>query len=120
MFSPEQPVPRGEKDKLTTLRRLDRSRAWNSLDDQLYCTIYKNVISGRQIAVVGGTNGLRALHLKSLRPVAFPLRLTGSCPLNRRLSVKWTFFFAITVFEPLTCPWIKAKRRRRSPLHRPF
>jgi hypothetical protein len=68
MFSPEQPIPRGEKDKLATLRRLDRSRAWNSLDDQLYCTICKNIISGRQIAVVGGTNGLRALHLKCSTP----------------------------------------------------
>jgi len=104
MLCPSQPIQPGAEDKLAALRRLDQSRAWNTLDDQLYCTSCKSVISGRQIAVVGGTNGLRALHLKSLRPVAFPLRLTGSCPLNRRLSVKWTFFFAITVFEPLTCP----------------
>ena len=64
MFSPEQSIRPGAEDKLAALRRLDKSRAWNSLDDQLYCTICKSVISGRQIEVVGGTNGLRALRLK--------------------------------------------------------
>jgi hypothetical protein len=66
--SPSQPIRPGAENKLAALRRLDKSRAWNSLDDQLYCTICKNVISGRQIAVVGGTNGLRALHLKCSTP----------------------------------------------------
>jgi hypothetical protein len=70
MLSPSQLI-RPVEDKLAALRRLDRSRAWNSLDDQLYCTICKNVISGRQIAVVGGTNGLRALHLKCSTPGCF-------------------------------------------------
>jgi len=50
---------------------LDKSRAWNSLDDQLYCTSCKTIISGRQIEVVGGTNGLRALHLKCSTPGCF-------------------------------------------------
>jgi len=68
MLSPSQPIQPGAEDKLATLRRLDQSRAWNSLDDQLYCTICKNVISGRQIEVVGGTNGLRALHIKCSTP----------------------------------------------------
>ena len=68
MLSPEQPIRPAAEDKLAVLRRLDRNRAWNSLDDQLYCTICKNVISGRQINVVGGTNGLRALHLKCSTP----------------------------------------------------
>jgi hypothetical protein len=68
MFSPSQPIRLPAEDKLAALRRLDKSRAWNSLDDQVYCTICKNVISGRQIEVVGGTNGLRALHLKCSTP----------------------------------------------------
>jgi hypothetical protein len=68
VFSPSQPIRRAAEDKLAALRRLDKSRAWNSLDDQLYCTICKKVISGRQIEVVGGTNGLRALHLKCSTP----------------------------------------------------
>jgi hypothetical protein len=68
MLSPSQPIQPGAEDKLAALRRLDKSRAWNSLDDQLYCTSCKSIISGRQIEVVGGTNGLRALHLKCSTP----------------------------------------------------
>ena len=67
---PSQPIELAAEDKLklTALRRLDKSRAWNSLDDQLYCTICKNIIAGSQIEVVGGTNGLRALRLKCSTP----------------------------------------------------
>ena len=68
MLSPPQPIQPGAEDKLAALRRLDKSRAWNSLDDQLYCTGCKTVISGGEIEVVGGTNGLRALHLKCSTP----------------------------------------------------
>jgi hypothetical protein len=64
MSSASQPIRLNAEDKLAALRRLDKGRAWNSLDDQRYCTICKKVISGRQIEVVGGTNGLRALRLK--------------------------------------------------------
>jgi hypothetical protein len=60
VFSPSQPIRRAAEDKIAALRRLDKSRAWNSLDDRLYCTICKHEISGRQIEVVGGTNGLSA------------------------------------------------------------
>src|SRR5213076_1768919 len=58
------PIQLAAEDKLAALRRIDKGRPWNSLDDRVYCTICKSVISGRQIEVVGGTNGLRALHLK--------------------------------------------------------
>jgi len=68
MLSPSRPIQPRAEDKLAALRRLDKSRAWNSLDDQLYCTGCKTVISGGQIEVVGGTNGLRALHLKCSTP----------------------------------------------------
>src|SRR5438309_11408460 len=71
MFSPEQSIRPGAEDKRAALRRLAKSRASNSLDDQLYCTICKSVISGRKIEVVGGTNGLRALHLKCFTPGCF-------------------------------------------------
>jgi len=66
MFSPEQSIRPGAEDKLAALRRLDKS-----LDDRVYCTICKREISGRQIEVVGGTNGLRALHLKCSTPGCF-------------------------------------------------
>jgi hypothetical protein len=68
VIPPSQPIRLAAEDKLAALRRLDKSRAWNSLDDQVYCTICKKVILGRQIEVVGGTNGLRALHLKCSTP----------------------------------------------------
>ena len=63
VFSPSQPIRRAAEDKLAALRRLDKSR-----DDRVYCTICKREISGRQIEVVGGTNGLRALHLRCSTP----------------------------------------------------
>jgi len=62
--SSSQPIRLAVEDKLAALRRIDKSRPWNCLDDRLYCTICKHELSGRQIEVVGGTNGLRALHLK--------------------------------------------------------
>src|SRR5438105_9340194 len=65
---PSRPIRLAAEDKLAALRRIDKDRLRNSLDDQLYCTICKSVISGRQIEVVGGTNGLRALHLKCSTP----------------------------------------------------
>jgi hypothetical protein len=71
VLSPSQPIQLGAEDKLAALRRLDKGRLWNSLDDRLYCTICKSVISGRQIEVVGGTNGLRALRLKCSTPGCF-------------------------------------------------
>jgi hypothetical protein len=71
MLFPSQPIRLDAEDKLAALRRLDKGRAWNSLDDQLYCTICKNVISGSQIEVVGGTNGLRALRIKCSTPGCF-------------------------------------------------
>jgi hypothetical protein len=82
MLSPSKPIRPAVEDKLTSLRRLDKSRAWNSLDDQLYCTICKTIISGRHIEVVGGTNGLRALHLKCSTPGCF------STPADWLLPVK--------------------------------
>src|SRR5437868_4150285 len=124
MLSPSQPIQPGAEDKRAALRRLDKGRPWNSLDDRLYCTICKSLISGRQIEVVGGTNGLRALHLKCSTPGCFSTRLTGSCPLNRTVRVRWTFFFVTTVFEPLIRAQTKSKGRRQpslddrlSPLH---
>jgi hypothetical protein len=82
MLSSSQPIRLHAEDKLAALRRLDKSRAWNSLDDQLYCTICKNVISGRQVEVVGGTNGLRALRLKCSTPGCFSTPADWSSPVK--------------------------------------
>jgi hypothetical protein len=82
VIRPSRPIRLAAEDKLEALRRIDKGRAWNSLDDQLYCTICKNVISGREIEVVGGTNGLRALNLKCSTPGCF------STPADWLLPVK--------------------------------
>ena len=89
---PSQPIRLIGEDKLTALRRIDKSRPWTSLDDQLYCTICKSVISGRQIEVVGGTNGLRALHLKCSTPGCF------STPADWILPVKSDTVRGIDIF----------------------
>ena len=82
MLSPSQPIRLGGEDKLAALRRIDKSRAWNSLDDRLYCTICKSVISGHRIEVAGGANGLRAIRLKCSTPGCF------STPADWTLPVK--------------------------------
>jgi len=93
MFSPSQPIRLGAEDKLAALRRLDKSRAWNSLDDQLYCTLCKNVISGRQIEVVGGTNGLRALRLKCSTPGCFSTPADWILPVKSETVRERDFLF---------------------------
>jgi len=93
VISPSQPIQPGAEDKLAALRRLDKNRAWNSLDDQLYCTICKNVISGRQIAVVGGTNGLRALHIKCSTPGCFATPADWILPVKSETVREIDFLF---------------------------
>jgi hypothetical protein len=100
MFSPSQPSRPVAEDKLAALRRLDKGRAWNSLDDQLYCTICKNVISGRQIEVVGGTNGLRALHLKCSTPGCFSTPADWLVPVKSDTVREIDILFVTTVLEP--------------------
>jgi hypothetical protein len=82
VFSPSQPIRLAAEDKLAALRRLDKSRAWNPLDEQLYCTVCKNVIPGNQIEVVGGTNGLRALRLKCSTPGCFSTPADWTLPVR--------------------------------------
>ena len=53
------------------------------------------------------------------RPVAFPLRLTGSCPLNRTLSAKLTSFFVTTVLEPSDPPLDKDQNAEARPVFVP-
>src|SRR3977135_969138 len=45
------------EDKLRWLRRLDRGRAWESLDDHRVCRSCGETFSGRQVLLVGGTRG---------------------------------------------------------------
>jgi len=51
-----------DSDKLDTLRRLDQFRKWQALDDQRYCLCCGNLLTGRDIQVVGGTRGAGPLR----------------------------------------------------------
>lgn len=51
-------------DKLRLLRRLDQYRRWESLDDQRQCIQCGEIITGREIDVVGGTRELGPLRLQ--------------------------------------------------------
>ena len=62
-----------EDDKLDALRRLDHFRKWRSLDDKRYCLSCGNIVTGRDVQVLGGS-----------RP-AGPLRVI--CPTERCDSI---------------------------------
>ena len=49
------PVRLDPADRLILLRRLDRFRKWQSLDDQRFCRCCRKFISGRQIEVIDAT-----------------------------------------------------------------
>jgi hypothetical protein len=57
------PIEVSGADKLEILRRLDRYRKWQSLDEKRYCLACGQIIEGRDILVVGGTRGTGPLRL---------------------------------------------------------
>jgi hypothetical protein len=58
------PIDIAAADKLRLLRRLDRFRKWESLDDKRQCIQCGEIISGHDIEVVGGTRELGPLRLQ--------------------------------------------------------
>lgn len=44
-----------DEEKLVVLRHLDRHRQWHSLNEKRYCIVCGNIITGRDVQVVGGT-----------------------------------------------------------------
>jgi hypothetical protein len=57
------PLALTDENKLQILRRLDQFRAWRSLDDKRYCLSCGNLISGRDVRVIGGTRGTGPLRI---------------------------------------------------------
>ncbi|MFN2509127.1 MAG: hypothetical protein ABR589_10195 [Chthoniobacterales bacterium] len=51
-------------DKLQMLRRLDQYRSWESLSDRRQCLRCGDIITGREIEVVGGTRESGPLRLQ--------------------------------------------------------
>jgi hypothetical protein len=52
-----------DADKLRVLRRLDKYRQWQSLDEKRYCLVCGHVITGHTILVIGGTRGNGPLRI---------------------------------------------------------
>jgi hypothetical protein len=57
------PIELSGAEKLEILRRLDRYRKWQSLEEKRYCLACGQIIEGRRILVVGGTRGTGPLRL---------------------------------------------------------
>ena len=57
------PIELSDSEKLELLRRLDRYRKWQSLDEKRYCLACGQIIDGHDILVVGGTRGTGPLRL---------------------------------------------------------
>jgi hypothetical protein len=52
-----------DKEKLNILRQVDEFRQWRSLDEKRYCLVCGEMITGRQIQVIGDTRGNAQLRL---------------------------------------------------------
>jgi hypothetical protein len=52
-----------DEEKLNILRRVDQFREWHSLNEKRYCLVCGEMITGRQIHVIGDTRGNAQLRL---------------------------------------------------------
>ena len=52
-----------DEEKLDILRRLDRFRWWDSLEEKRYCLVCGEIITGREINVIGATGTNGRLHI---------------------------------------------------------
>ncbi len=57
------PITLSDGDKLEVLRRLDQFRKWSSLEEKRYCLVCANIITGREIQIIGGSRGMGALRM---------------------------------------------------------
>jgi len=56
-------IKSSDEEKLNILRRVDQFRQWRSLDEKRYCLVCGEMITGRQIQVIGDTRGNAQLRL---------------------------------------------------------
>jgi hypothetical protein len=56
-------VTLSDQEKLDTLRRLDQFRKWDSLDEKRYCLVCGEIITGRQINIIGATHANGPLRI---------------------------------------------------------
>jgi hypothetical protein len=50
------------EQRLELLRKLDRLRRWNSLDDERVCVVCSRIFSGRHVDIVRDARGRYLLH----------------------------------------------------------
>src|SRR5947208_11032061 len=62
-MAPVFPIELSEGEKLEILQRLDQFRLWYSLDEKRYCLVCGNIITGREIQVIGGIRGNGPLRI---------------------------------------------------------
>ena len=65
-----------DEEKLDVLRRLDQFRRWHSLDQQRYCLVCGEMITGREIRVIENARGETALR------VACPTKYCDAMPIE--------------------------------------
>ena len=80
------PIELSDRDKLEILQRLDRFRKWRSLDDKRYCLCCCDLISGREIEVVGGTRGTGPLRVICPTPRCHSIPMDWVLPTNEVLE----------------------------------
>jgi hypothetical protein len=56
-------VKLSDQEKLTVLRRLDQFREWRSLDEKRYCLVCGDIITGREINVIGAARANSPLRI---------------------------------------------------------
>ncbi len=52
-----------DEEKLDVLQRLDQFRRWHFLDEKRYWLVCGEIITGREIQVIGGTRGNGLLRI---------------------------------------------------------
>jgi hypothetical protein len=69
-----------DEERLNILRRVDEFRQWRSLDEKRYCLVCGEMITGRQIQVIGDTRRNAQLRLSCPREHCKATPIEWVCP----------------------------------------
>lgn len=100
------PLELSDTEKLDLLRRLDRYRKWQSLDEKRYCLACGQIIDGHDIFVVGGTRGTGPLRLTC------PTRNCHSIPMDWVIPTEEVLSRMSMLEEKVVVPAKKVVRSR--------
>jgi hypothetical protein len=101
------PIELSGAEKLEILRRLDRYRKWQSLEEKRYCLACGQIIEGRRILVVGGTRGTGPLRLVCSTRNCHSIPMDWVIPTDEVLAR-----LSVVVQEPDSLPSAAAARAR--------